>query len=193
MRVRNPTPALSLRDATAGDAAACAAVYAPYVTDTVVTFELEPPPPAELAARIAAAQRRHLWLVAEVGGTVRGYAYAGTHRPREAYRWTCETSVYLAPQEVGQGLGRALYGELLHRLAGLGYRTAVAGMTLPNPASERLHAALGFTPVGTFARVGHKHGRWQDVGWVQCALGDPAAPPGPVGGEGPPRRAGPHR
>lgn len=163
--------ALHVRDASAEDAAACADIYAPYVTDTVVTFELEPPTAQEVATRIEAAQRRHLWLVGEVGGAVLGFAYAGTYRPRAAYQWSCETSLYLERGRAGAGRGRTLYAVLLERLGTLGYRTAVAGMTLPNPASVRMHEALGFEPVGTFRRVGHKHGAWRDVAWVQRDLG----------------------
>jgi len=161
---------LLIRDATSADAAACAALYAPYVLDTAVSFETEPPAAEEMAERIAAAQERHAWLMAERDGEVAGYAYAGSWRGREAYSWTAETSVYLARSATGRGLGSALYPALLERLGQLGFRTVVAGMTLPNPASERLHAALGFTPVGVFRRVGWKHGAWQDVGWMQLDL-----------------------
>ena len=136
-----------------------------------------------MARRVAAAQERHAWLVAEDGGGSSGYAYGGPWKPRAAYAWTCEVSVYLAPGAAGPGTGRALYEALLPRLAARGHRTAIAGMTLPNPASEALHRSLGFAPVGTFRRTGWKLGAWHDVGYVQLALGDdgpPGAPP-PVG------------
>jgi L-amino acid N-acyltransferase YncA len=168
---------MDVRDATAADAPACAAIYAPYVTDTCVTFEEQPPTAADLAQRIAAAQVAHAWLVGDVGGRVLGYAYAGAYRPRAAYRWTCETSVYLDRERLGAGHGRSLYGALLDRMAKRGYRTAVAGMTLPNAASVRLHETLGFEAVGTFRRVGHKHGSWHDVWWMQRDLGGEDAPP----------------
>lgn len=175
-------PAGLVRAATAADAAACAAVYAPYVTGTAVTFELDPPDAGEMSRRIEAASRAYAWLVLEQAGRVVGYAYGGEHKTRAAYRWTCEVSVYLEIAGEGSvprraGAGRALYDALLPRLAARGYRTAVAGMTLPNPASEGLHRALGFEPVGTFCRVGFKHGRWHDVAWVQRSLGDGADPP----------------
>jgi phosphinothricin acetyltransferase len=165
-----------IRDAQAADAAACAAIYAPYVTGTAVTFESEPPGPAEMAGRIEAAQRRHAWLVAEADGGVIGYAYGGPHRTRPAYRWTCEVSIYLEPGRRRAGAGRALYGALLDRLAARGIRTVVAGMTMPNEASAGLHAALGFEPVGTYRRIGWKLGAWHDVAWVQRTLpgADPA-------------------
>jgi len=161
----------TVRDAVAADAAACAAIYAPYVLDTAVTFEVEPPDAAELARRITTAAERHAWLVLEDDARVVGYAYGGPFKERAAYRFACEVSVYL---EVGlrrSGAGRALYGVLLPRLAQRGFRTAAAGMTLPNAASVGLHTALGFEPVGTFRRVGWKHGRWHDVAWVQRDLG----------------------
>ncbi len=166
-----------MRDASAADATACAAIYAPYVTDTVITFELEPPPPPEMARRIAQAQRQHAWLVLEDAGRVVGYAYAGPHQHRPAYRWSCEVSVYLEPGRRRTGGGRALYGALLERLAERGYRMAVAGMTLPNDASVGLHRAVGFEPVGTYRRIGWKHGAWRDVAWAQRAIGPNADPP----------------
>ena len=160
-----------VRDATAQDAAACATVYAPYVTDTVVSFETEPPTPAEMAARIAAAQRAHAWLVLEADGRVVGYAYAGPYKARPAYRWSCEVSVYLERGRRRSGGGRALYAALFDRLAERGFRTAVAGMTLPNEASEGLHRAMGFEPIGTYRRIGWKHGAWHDVAWTQRPIG----------------------
>ncbi|WP_404389699.1 GNAT family N-acetyltransferase [Humibacillus xanthopallidus] len=177
-------PAPLVRDATASDAAACAAIYAPYVTDTAVTFETEPPTVAEMVLRIEGAQRRHAWLVIELDGAIAGYAYAGPFKERAAYRWSCEVSVYLDPDHHGRGAGRLLYEALLTRLAKRGFRMAAAGMTQPNKASGRLHAALGFETVGTFRAVGWKHGAWRDVTWVQRplagALPDFGDPPEPV-------------
>jgi L-amino acid N-acyltransferase YncA len=167
----------AVRDATAADAAACAVVYAPYVTDTVVTFETEPPTAEQMADRIAAAQRRHAWLVLEDDGAVVGYAYGGPYKERAAYRWSCEVSVYLERGRRRTGGGRALYEALFARLADRGLRIAVAGMTLPNAASEGLHRALGFEPVGVYRRIGWKHGAWHDVAWMQRALADPGDPP----------------
>ena len=177
-------PNLVVRDATPDDAAACADIYVPYVTDTAVTFETDPPTVAEMALRIETAQRRHAWLVLEQDGGVVGYAYAGPFKARAAYRWSCEVSVYLARDRRGRGGGRALYEALLARLTERGFRMAAAGMTQPNEASGRLHAALGFEPVGTFRAVGWKHGAWRDVAWVQrplaAALPEGEDPPEPV-------------
>lgn len=161
-------------DATAADAAACAAIYAPYVTTTAVTFELEPPTPEEVAERIAAAQRHHAWLVLRREGAVVGYAYGTAFRVRPAYRWSCEVSAYLHCEHLGRGGGRMLYTALLARLTSRGLRTATAAIALPNPASLGLHAAMGFTSVGTFHRIGWKAGAWHDVAWMQRSL----APPG---------------
>jgi L-amino acid N-acyltransferase YncA len=167
---------MKIRAATTEDAAACAAIYAPYVTDTTISFETDPPTQAEMAERIAAAERTHAWLVLEDledGGRVVGYAYAGPWRSRAAYRWTCETSIYLEIGRRRTGSGRALYEALLARLVERGFRTAVAGMTLPNEASIALHRAMGFEPVGTFREVGRKHGQWYDVAWAQRSLQTP--------------------
>ena len=163
-----------VRDASPADAAACAAIYAPYVTDTAISFEAEPPGDTEMAGRIAASAERHAWLVGEEDGRVVGYAYGGPFRARAAYRFATEVSVYLEAGRRGTGAGRTLYDALLERLAGLGFTEAVAAMTLPNEASAGLHRAMGFETVGTFRRVGHKFGVWHDVEWLQRPLAPPA-------------------
>lgn len=169
---------MTIRDATTADAAACAAVYAPYVLHTAISFETDPPSEAEMARRIAAANRTHAWLVLCEDDNVIGYAYGGPHHERAAYRWSCEVSVYVAQGNHRTGAGRALYGVLLPRLAARGFRVALAGMTLPNEASAGLHAALGFQPAGTYRRVGWKQGRWHDVAWIQRDIGlDDTEPP----------------
>jgi phosphinothricin acetyltransferase len=166
-----------VRDASERDAGACAAIYAPYVTGTAITFESEPPLPAEMAERIAAALRTHAWVVLEDDGGVVGYAYGGPYKSRAAYRWSCEVSVYIEPGRRRTGGGRALYDALFTRLAERGFRTAVAGMTLPNDASVGLHRAMGFEPVGTYRRIGWKHGAWHDVAWAQRAITAGQDPP----------------
>jgi phosphinothricin acetyltransferase len=158
---------MHVREATEADSAACAAIYAPYVTDTAVSFEEEPPPAEEMARRIAAA---HDWLVLEDAGRVVGYAYAAVFHPRAAYRWACEVSVYLERGFERRGGGRALYAALLPRLAERGFRVAIGGMTLPNPGSEALHRSFGFEPVGVYRRIGWKFGAWHDVAWTQLML-----------------------
>src|SRR4051812_7084722 len=163
-----------VRPASDSDAAACAAIYAPYVTDTAVSFEEEPPSADEMAERIASS---HDWLVLEDAGHVVGYAYAGTFHPRAAYRWACEVSVYLEQGRARRGGGRALYSALLPRLVERGFRVAIAGMTLPNEGSVGLHRAFGFEPVGTYRRIGFKFGRWHDVAWTQLMLVEDSSPP----------------
>ncbi len=162
-----------IRPAAAADADGIAAVYAPYVTDTVISFEDVPPSAQEMAGRVA---RSLSWLVAVEAGSVVGFAYAWPHRDRAAYRWSVDVSVYLAPAVCGRGLGRALYGRLLPELRGRGFVNAYAGVTLPNPASIRLHEAWGFVQVARYPHVGFKAGAWHDVGWWALTLADP--PPG---------------
>lgn len=170
-------PQLVIRDATPADAPAVTAIYAPYVTDTVITFETEVPTEAEMTGRIAAAQRRHAWLVLEVDGQVVGYAYGGVWRGRAAFRWACEVSVYLQSGRRRTGGGRALYEALFARLAERGYLVVIAGMTEPNEASAGLHRALGFDPVGTHRRVGWKNGAWRDVTFLQASIAAGGEPP----------------
>lgn len=172
--------AVVIRDAVAADAEACGAIYAPYVRDTAISFEAEPPTTVEMAGRIAEAQRAHAWLVLEDGGEVVGYAYGGPFMARDAYRWATAVSVYLASGRRRTGAGRALYEALFDRLASRGHRTALAGIALPNDASVGLHRALGFEEVGTYRRVGWKLGRWHDVAWYQRPLADDDGPPTPL-------------
>lgn len=167
----------NVRDASECDAEACAVIYAPYVTDTAITFENDPPLPAEMAERIATAMRTHAWVVLENQGRVVGYGHGGPYKSRAAYRWSCEVSVYLERGRRRTGGGRALYNALFDRLAERGFRVAVAGMTLPNDASVGLHRAMGFEPVGTYRRIGWKHGTWHDVAWVQRTIATGQGPP----------------
>lgn len=160
------------------DAAACAAIYAPHVERSPVSFEEAVPGAEEMAARIERYRASHAWLVAEREGQVVGYAYATAFNERPAYRWSTSVSVYVAAQARGEGVGRALYEALFERLRGRGFRVACAGITLPNRASEALHEHLGFELVGVNRAIGWKQGAWRDVGWYQLEL----APPG----DGPP-------
>ena len=169
---------LVVRDASERDAASCAAIYAPYVLETAITFESDPPSAEEMARRIVAANRGHAWLVVEDEGRVVGYAYGGPFHRRAAYRWACEVSVYLELGRRRTGGGRLLYTALLRRLTERGYRVALAGMTLPNEASVGLHRAMGFVEVGTYRRIGFKHGAWHDVAWTQRFLPGGEDPPG---------------
>ena len=162
---------LVIRAATAADASAIQAIYAPFVTDTAISFEEVPPTVDEMAARIKAAHDQGFdFLVAEQAGRIVGYAYAGAHRTRAAYRASVDVSAYVAPGSHRSGIGRSLYQHLLATLAEKGFHAAFAGITQPNAASVGLHEALGFKHVGTYHEVGFKHGAWHDVGWWQRLL-----------------------
>jgi phosphinothricin acetyltransferase len=163
------------------DAAACVAIYGPYVADTVVSFEEQVPDENDFAQRIERISATHPWLVAGEQGSVIGFAYGCPHRDRAAYRWAVDVSVYVSPTHHRRGAGRALYSALLGLLVRQGLRVACAGITLPNDASVALHESLGFTPVGVYRRIGWKFGRWHDVGWWQLELSAPGAgtPPEP--------------
>jgi phosphinothricin acetyltransferase len=166
------------------DSGACATIYAPYVAGAATSFEEQAPDADDFAERIERVSRTHPWLVAECDGVVAGFAYAAPHRARPAYRWTAETSVYVAAGRQGNGVGRELYTELIGLLRRQGLHVAVAGITLPNAASVALHAAVGFEQVGVYRRIGFKAGAWRDVSWWQLALGadgdgPPAEPLGP--------------
>jgi L-amino acid N-acyltransferase YncA len=172
---------LSVRLATPGDAPAVAAIYAPIVRDTTISFELEPPDVDEFARRIATTLPAHPWLIAEEAGRVMGYAYAGPHRSRAAYRWSVEVSVYVDADARRRGVARELYTALFSVLRAQGFANAYAGVTLPNEPSLRLHRAFGFEEVGVYRRVGYKQGRWRDVWWGALDLapsreGDPPPP-----------------
>jgi phosphinothricin acetyltransferase len=160
-----------LRAATPADAAAIAGIYAPYVTDSIVSFETEPPTPEEVRARIEAAQGLYPWIVAaDDDETVAGYAYATSFRARAAYRFTVETSVYLAPAAKRRGLGGRLYQALLATLEAQGFAQAIGVVTLANQASIALHERLGFEAAGVYRDVGWKVGGWHSVGLWQRRL-----------------------
>jgi len=164
-------PGWLVRDALPdADAQACLDIYAPFVRDTVVSFEEVVPTVGEFRDRIWATITTHIWLVLEVDGRVVGYAYASQHRARASYRWAVDVTVYIGPAHRGIGAGRRLYGELFERLRRRGFQTACAGVTLPNPASVGLHRAMGFEPVGIYRRIGWKAGSWHDVMWLQLEL-----------------------
>jgi phosphinothricin acetyltransferase len=161
------------------DAAACAAIYAPYVENGPISFEEHPPGAEEMGTRIEETTATHPWLVAESGGKVVGYAYACRHRERAAYRWSTDVSVYVDGAHHREGHGRRLYEALLEELRERGFWTVCAGVTLPNEASVALHEDLGFEPVGVYRRIGWKQGAWHDVGWWQLDLSPGAEDPPP--------------
>jgi phosphinothricin acetyltransferase len=167
------------RLARADDAAQVQAIYAPFVRDTAVSFEADPPDAAEMHRRIEGTLAKLPWLVRERDGEVLGYAYAKPHRDRLAYQWSVEVAVYVAAHARRDGIGRGLYVPLLRLLAAQGLVNAYAGITLPNLASVGLHEALGFTPVGVYHEAGFKLGAWRDVGWWRRRLRELEVPPAP--------------
>lgn len=168
---------LAVRLATAEDAAGIAAVYAPYVRETAITFETEPPSAAEMRGRLERLSATHAFLVCADGDAILGYAYSSAHRERAAYRWATDCTVYVARGAHRRGIGRALYTALLPITAARGYVVTYAGITQPNPSSVGLHEALGFRPLCVYRAVGHKLGTWHDVGWWVRALAPRAAQP----------------
>ncbi|UUX97665.1 GNAT family N-acetyltransferase [Aquabacterium sp. J223] len=168
---------LVLRPAHAADGAAMAEVYRHHVEHGTGTFETVAPSADEMAARLADVQaRRGVWWVAERDGGLLGYAYAQPFRPRQAYAWCFEDSVYLAPAACGQGLGRLLLAELIGQCRARGVRQLVAVIgDAANAPSIGLHRALGFAPAGVLTAAGWKHGRWLDVVLMQRSLGAGAA------------------
>lgn len=160
------------------DAAKALALYTPYVTDSVASFEDSPPTLIEFATRMRHHIRTHAYLVAVTGDDqIAGFAYGGPYRERLAYRWTCEASIYLDAGYHRRGIGRALYSALFDLLERRGYRTVMAGITVPNEASIGLHHHCGFVDAGSFPHNGFKHGAWREVAWLTRNLGDPDAPP----------------
>lgn len=170
--------AATIRPARQEDAGAVRAVYAPYVEDTPVSFEEQPPTIDEMAGRIESS---HVWLVSEDESGVHGYAYATRFHPRPAYRWSTEVSIYLAAEARGKGIGKRLLSALLDELRRRGFVNAFAGTTLPNAASISLFESFGFEKIAHQRKVGFKLGEWHDVGWWQLQLRDGPVPPPDIG------------
>ena len=160
-----------VRGVADADVDALARIYNHYVTQTIITFEDEVVTAAEIYRRIADVQLASLpWLVAERGNAVVGYAYATKWRARQAYRFSTEVTVYVAPEFAGGGIGSLLYGQLLSALRARNIHSAMGGIALPNDASVALHEKFGFKKVAHFEEVGFKFNQWIDVGYWQCNL-----------------------
>jgi phosphinothricin acetyltransferase len=166
-----------IRVATPEDAASMIAIYGPYCTSSVVSFEIVAPTEAQMRDRIERITAHYPWLVAEIDGRVAGYVYANQHRERAGYRWAVDAAVYIAESQRRKNVGRALYTTLFALLREQGIYQAYAGITLPNPASVGLHEAVGFENIAVFRNVGYKLGRWLDVGWWQLQLIPPVENP----------------
>lgn len=156
-----------IRSASEADFEAIASIVNYYIANTPIHFGYEPMTARELYEHW---DQRHPWLVLEDGGAIVAYAKSGVWRERAAYQWTCETGIYVAHDAQGRGFGRAVYTALLDECARRGFHSAVAGVTVPNPASVALHERLGFQPVGTFRHAGFKLDAWHDVAWFQKML-----------------------
>jgi L-amino acid N-acyltransferase YncA len=160
-----------IRSATRADAEAIARIYNHYVLNTTMTFEEEAVSPEEMACRIAEALSSSLpWVVLEQEGQLTGYAYATPWKSRSAYRFSVESSIYLAPEVCGHGLGTKLYQVLLPQLKEHGFHAVIGGIALPNPASIALHEKFGMTKIAHFKEVGFKLGQWIDVGYWEGLL-----------------------
>ena len=175
---------MRIRLATADDAAGIAAIYDPIVRDTPLSFEDAPPGISEMRRRIVEELQHFPWLVAD-DGTIAGYAYAGPHRARAAYRWAVETSLYVRPDVHRQGVGKALYGALFRFLEAQYFRRAVAVVEGLNAPSIAFHEAMGFVHVATYRRIGYTLGAWHDITCLERFIGpdsgDRPAEPVPVG------------
>jgi phosphinothricin acetyltransferase len=162
---------VTTRAATADDSEALARIYNHYIRESVITFEETEVAASEMVDRVAKIDRLSLpWLVAESGGVVVGYAYAGKWKERSAYRYAVESTVYLDPNHTGRGIGTRLYKDLLTSLRATSVHTVIGGVALPNAASVALHEKLGFTKVAQFKEVGFKFDRWIDVAYWQFVL-----------------------
>ena len=162
---------LVLRPYRPDDIPAVTRIYGHYVRETVVTFETAEPDEAEMASRFAAiAGKGHPLLIGEIDGEVIGYAYASTYRPREAYRFTCEDSIYLTPTAVGHGIGGKMLAKLIEASSKAGRKQMLAVITAERENSIRLHAKHGFRMIGKYEALGYKFDRWLDIVHMQRAL-----------------------
>lgn len=173
---------MNFRFARAEDSAALLHIYGQYI-DTPITFEYALPTEREFAERIRSICAEYPYLVCEEDGKVIGYAYAHRYRERAAYQWDAELSVYLDDAHVSRGVGRRLYQLLFAILRLQNIKKVYGCVTLPNPKSEALHTALGFSYIGTYHRVGYKNGQWHDVCWFEKEITpheENPAPPIPI-------------
>lgn len=159
-----------VRLAIAGDFADILRVYAPFVTCTCVSFEVEVPTIEAFSERLQGIMESYPILVYESDGEIVGYAYASRHREREAYRYSADASVYVAEGWHRRGIGSSLYAELFERLEAMEIFNVYAGIALPNEGSVGLHKRFGFAEVGVYHNAGHKMGKWIDVVWMEKPL-----------------------
>lgn len=156
-----------IRPATIADAEQILSIYAPIVEQSIISFELAIPVIGDIEKRIAANLKTHDWLVLDGPDCIEGYAYGCPHRPREAYKYSVEVSVYVAAESRGRGIASRLYDSLFDSLQEKGFHSAFAGIALPNDPSERFHQSSGFERIGVFSEIGRKFDQWHDVAWWQ--------------------------
>jgi len=161
---------MKIRSAVFDDAGQITEIYNHFIRETVVTFELVPIDASTVWQRIQKVQMQHTWIVLEVDGSIKGYAYSSAWKERAAYRDSNEISIYLHPTETGKGYGKLLYQDLIDRAKKLGVHVLIGGISLPNDASIKLHEAFGFKKVAQFEEVGFTFNRWIDVGYWQLIL-----------------------
>lgn len=162
----------TIRLATERDSASILQIYAPYITDTVITFECQVPSLTAFSERMANIQRKYPWLVCEIDHQIAGYAYASCFHEREAYNWSVDFSVYIDPQYHRRNIGKALYLGLFEILKLQGYYNAYAIVVLPNIKSERLHESFGFKEIGIYQKAGYKFNSWHDVKWYGLTINE---------------------
>ncbi len=179
MRQLDPS-SFNLRFARESDLERILEIYAPFVEQTAISFEIDVPSFDDFRKRFWEISQKYPWLVFEIENQVVGYAYGSPHRPRSAYRWSADVSIYLDPNHHRKQVGRSLYLTLLLLLRAQGYFNAYAGITLPNEASVALHRSLGFQEVGVCRSVGFKLGQWHDVVWYQRELQRSSNPQPPL-------------
>ena len=170
---------ITIRTATTADAAGILEIYAPFVLSTAVSFETAVPTVKEIEGRIEKCLQKFPWIICEIDGTVGGYAYASSHREREAYQWTCESSIYLHPNVKGKGWGKIIYPCLFNLLKLQGFVNVYGGITLPNEASIKLHERCGFECFAVYDNVGYKLDSWHKVGWWKHQLNEYNLKPSP--------------
>ena len=178
---------VAIRVATADDAQAIAGIYRPYVQETAVTFECTAPGEDEMRLRIGRTLERYPYFVAERAGAAVGFTYAGPLRMRRAYEWSCETTIYVAADARGAGIGAALYGALEDALGKMGVLSLYACVAFPDSedehlteASLRFHERMGYRKVGEMRHCGSKFGRWYSIAWMQKDIGPHGPDPQPI-------------
>jgi phosphinothricin acetyltransferase len=167
----------TIRLATEADCAAILDIYAPFIRNTVVTFEYDVPSLTDFRVRLANIIKQYPWLVCEIDGKIVGYAYASRYSERRAYDWSTDASVYVHPDFQRHKIASALYDALFEILKIQGYYNVYAVITAANNTSQLFHEAFGFIPVGIFHHVGFKAGRWLDVKWMELTLNEPSDTP----------------